>query len=237
MPIVVQCTNCQAKMKAPDGSEGRKAKCPRCGTLVTILALGLGDDAPAPPVESGDDAGHVTSVPKKSSPGAPPTPKKAQKSDFDFVDDDEPEQDEPLEEEDERPRKKSSSYSSSRKPARSSRDDDDDDDRPSRRSRRDDDDDYDDDDDRPRKKRRKRRSSSSSGGDSGMDGLFVNDGTTVGLCVVAFCCCWPITLILGIIGLVACSDPNAKRNALIVTIVSGVKAVIEVLYVMANGIG
>jgi hypothetical protein len=109
---------------------------------------------------------------------------------------------------DEPPRRRDDRYSD--EPRRRDRDDDDDD-RPRRRSR--DDDDYPD-------VRRPRQL-------SGMDGFFTNTGTFV-LAIVLIICCWPVPLILGIIGLATCKDDSARQRALIVTIVSGVLGVIGV---------
>ncbi len=53
-------------------------------------------------------------------------------------------------------------------------------------------------------------------GKSGLDGLFGN--TNIVLLIIFSICCNGIAFILGIIGLLVCTDPIAKRNALIVTI-------------------
>ena len=53
---------------------------------------------------------------------------------------------------------------------------------------------------------------------SGLDGIFGN--TNIILLVVFGICCSPIAFILGVVGLITCSDPLAKRNALIVTILA-----------------
>jgi hypothetical protein len=36
MPIEFQCTACQTAIRTPDGSEGKPARCPRCGAVVTV---------------------------------------------------------------------------------------------------------------------------------------------------------------------------------------------------------
>jgi predicted Zn finger-like uncharacterized protein len=47
--MLVTCTNCQSKIKVPDAAAGKKGKCPKCGTIITIPALGAVDEpAPAP---------------------------------------------------------------------------------------------------------------------------------------------------------------------------------------------
>lgn len=40
MPIHVICTGCQAKLKAPDTAAGKKTKCPKCQTIVSVPAGG-----------------------------------------------------------------------------------------------------------------------------------------------------------------------------------------------------
>lgn len=92
--------------------------------------------------------------------------------------------------------------------ARDRRDDYDDDDRPRRRER---DDDYD--DRRPRQL-------------SGMDGFFTNQFV---LAIILAICCNGLAVILGIIGLCICTDPTAKRNALIVTIIGAVITVVGLI--------
>ena len=72
---------------------------------------------------------------------------------------------------------------------------------------RDDDDDY---DDRPR-----RRGGSNQGG---LDGFFGNTTTFVLALVITFCCCSPFGIILGGIGAATCTNPDAKRNAIIVCV-------------------
>ena len=40
MPIQVICTGCQVKLKAPDTAAGKKTKCPKCQTIVSVPAGG-----------------------------------------------------------------------------------------------------------------------------------------------------------------------------------------------------
>src|SRR5438309_358701 len=54
----------------------------------------------------------------------------------------------------------------------------------------------------------------------GLDGMFAN--TNIVILIIFSFCCSPIAFILGIIGLITCTDPLAKRNALIVTILGAV---------------
>jgi hypothetical protein len=88
--------------------------------------------------------------------------------------------------------------------------DDDYEDRPRRRD--DDDDDYD-------VRRRPAKL-------SGMDGFFTN--TNIVVLVLFALCCNGIALILGIVGLITCTDEVAKRNALTVTIIGGIITVVGV---------
>ncbi len=69
MPIRFLCRSCQAKIKVPGGSEGRRVKCPRCGftqsvpTKVVMVdaktgrprddAGGVGEQPPTTPIEDG----------------------------------------------------------------------------------------------------------------------------------------------------------------------------------------
>ncbi len=143
MPVVVNCTKCQKKLKIPDELLGKKVKCPTCSAVFTAEASeAVAEDRPAPrpaakkpPVEEDDD---VPAPKAKRKPvdddddeevSAKPSKRKV-------VDDDD---------EDEPPKKMSKRKS----------DDDDDDDAPKKKSKRgrDDDDDDDDDDDRPSKRR------------------------------------------------------------------------------------
>jgi hypothetical protein len=62
-----------------------------------------------------------------------------------------------------------------------------------------------------------------------MDAFFGN--TNIVLLILLAVCCNGIALILGIIGLLTCKDPDAKNRALIVTIIGGI---ITALAVFAN---
>ncbi len=56
----------------------------------------------------------------------------------------------------------------------------------------------------------------------GLDGMFMNTHI-IFLLLFAFCCNY-IALILGIVGLLTCKHPQAKQNALIVTLISAIVA-------------
>ena len=55
---------------------------------------------------------------------------------------------------------------------------------------------------------------------TGMDAFF-GDTNTVLLVFLALCCNG-VALILGIVGLATCKDPQAKQNALVVTIIAAI---------------
>jgi hypothetical protein len=63
---------------------------------------------------------------------------------------------------------------------------------------------------------------SSGGRPGGLDGMFANTHI-VFLILFAFCCNY-LALILGIVGMLTCTDPRAKQNALVVTIISAIVA-------------
>jgi len=216
MPIQIQCPNCKARMKAPDGSEGRKAKCPRCGTLIPILSTGDSPDGGEEDVKGGDDAGLFSSTKKPSKPGTPAAKsdsKKTAKSDFDLGDETSKpvrkgkkvvEEDE--EEEEERPVRKG------RKPVEEDDEDD------SNMNFQDDDDDEE--EERPRKKkkkkRRRRRDDDYDREPSAMDETFNNN--FVWLVIITFCCCSPVGIIYGILGLTQCNEPANKTKAIILLV-------------------
>jgi hypothetical protein len=50
MPIRFACAQCDARVKTPDGSEGKKMKCPRCGHLQRVPEKGA-----APPPEKAEE--------------------------------------------------------------------------------------------------------------------------------------------------------------------------------------
>jgi hypothetical protein len=49
MAIVSICKSCDSKLKVPDQAAGRRAQCPKCGTVYTIPAARAIAAAPAPP--------------------------------------------------------------------------------------------------------------------------------------------------------------------------------------------
>jgi anaerobic C4-dicarboxylate transporter len=70
---------------------------------------------------------------------------------------------------------------------------------------------------------------------TGLDGWFTKTPTFVVSIVLAVIpCCSLIGLILGIVGLIVCKDPTARRNAIIVTAIG---AVIVVIGAILSGTG
>ena len=70
---------------------------------------------------------------------------------------------------------------------------------------------------------------------TGIDGMFAK--TNIVLLILFGFCCGQIALILGIVGLVACKDPRAKQNAMVVTIIAGVQWVIVVVAAVIGNLG
>jgi uncharacterized membrane protein len=62
---------------------------------------------------------------------------------------------------------------------------------------------------------------------TGMDAFFGN--TNIVLLIILAVCCNGIAVILGIVGLITCKDPQAKNNALIVTIIGGIITALAVI--------
>jgi hypothetical protein len=124
--ITFQCYACNQVLKVGSDKAGKKAKCIKCGTILTI------------PVESTEEPEVAEAEPAEASP--PPVPRRRSSRDDDeaFEDDDRPRRRSARDEdEDDRPRR------------RSSRDEEDDEDRPRRRRDRDEEED----EDRPRRRR------------------------------------------------------------------------------------
>jgi hypothetical protein len=62
--------------------------------------------------------------------------------------------------------------------------------------------------------------------------MFAN--TSIVALVLFGLCCGGIALVLGIVGLIVCKDELAKRNALIVTIISSITTFLNVLAAIAR---
>jgi len=118
-----------------------------------------------------------------------------------------------------------------KRPRRRRRDDEEDytDERPRRRRARDDDEYDDEDDDRSRRRRREMRDEDEAGGF--LDDTFAK--TSIVVLVLFSVLCGIVALLLSIAGVAACQRPLARRNALIVLIVSICwTAVATLLYVI-----
>jgi hypothetical protein len=65
---------------------------------------------------------------------------------------------------------------------------------------------------------------------SGLDKIFAE--TNIIILVLFAICCWglfAIPLVLGVIGMVTCKDPTAKKNATIVAAISGIFLALAVI--------
>ena len=69
MPIRFACAQCDARVKTPDGSEGKKMKCPRCGHLQRVPEKGAAAIIEDPPSETVEEA---TPAPPAATPQAEP---------------------------------------------------------------------------------------------------------------------------------------------------------------------
>jgi hypothetical protein len=67
----------------------------------------------------------------------------------------------------------------------------------------------------------------------GLDGMFGN--TNIVVLILFGVCCGGLAFILGIIGLITCTDPIAKRNALIVTILGGIFGGVHLVLGLVRG--
>jgi hypothetical protein len=66
MPFSIQCPACQAKLNAPDNLAGKRVKCPKCQTPVTVLAAGAPPAASVAPAASRAPA--AGAAPKAAAP-------------------------------------------------------------------------------------------------------------------------------------------------------------------------
>ncbi|MBY0456844.1 MAG: zinc-ribbon domain-containing protein, partial [Gemmataceae bacterium] len=97
MPIPVQCRECSARLNAPDAAAGKKVKCPKCGSPLTVPAA-----EPEPEFEEVDE-------PDAADEPAPKPKKKTAKAAVADDEDDRPKKskkDRDDEDEDDRPRPK-----------------------------------------------------------------------------------------------------------------------------------
>src|SRR4051795_2010122 len=72
MPRTIQCNHCGVVLNVPDGAEGRRLKCPKCGVKFAIGSGGVGVDPSAAgpsPKDAGKDksAGSTVLLSQKAS--------------------------------------------------------------------------------------------------------------------------------------------------------------------------
>ena len=77
----ITCTNCGAKIRVPDNAAGKKGKCPKCQTVMTIPAAGdpSADDLPKARAQEAVSAGGGTPFDFNEPADAPPAVKKSSK--------------------------------------------------------------------------------------------------------------------------------------------------------------
>jgi len=103
---------------------------------------------------------------------------------------------------------------------------------------RDYDDDEDDDDDRPRRRRRRDDDDYDDDRDvelSSMDVTFNNN--FVWLVIITFCCCSPVGIIYGILGLTQCNDPSNKTKAIILLVLGLIGIALNIFSALTNNQG
>lgn len=71
MPIRVSCSECGASFNAPDGSEGKRGKCPKCDAVITVRKP-VERTRPKPPLRPSKIAAERAA--KKAVKGKPPEP-------------------------------------------------------------------------------------------------------------------------------------------------------------------
>ncbi len=215
MPIVVECPDCGTKMRAPDGSEGRKAKCPGCQKLLTITAARPEEpeEPPAPP----------PSRRRRDEEEEAPSRRGVQEGRSRRRDEDEED-----EEERRSPAARRRRDEEDERPSRRRRDEDDE--RPSRRRRRDDE--YE--DDRPG-----RRPRFSRGYDPGQPGFSMTSMILGITSVPMTLCCWPIgvpiailAIIFGLLGM-----NKGGKNMGVAGLILGAVSLLLLILVLALNIG
>ncbi|HUT93141.1 MAG TPA: DUF975 family protein [Thermoguttaceae bacterium] len=77
MPIEFRCTQCSRLLRTQDETAGKKAKCPECGTILTIPIPGASPEMSAPP-----PVGPPRSPAVPPSPASPPPPGAGPQSPF-----------------------------------------------------------------------------------------------------------------------------------------------------------
>jgi hypothetical protein len=103
--MLIVCHGCQSKIRVPDRAAGKKGKCPKCGTILTIPAAAPPPDAAAPPplppelpeipeVDVHEEppaaplpTAYAADIPPPLPPEPPPVPKVSRRADRDDEDD------------------------------------------------------------------------------------------------------------------------------------------------------
>lgn len=68
MPIALECTSCEAKLKVADNLAGRSIKCPKCGNVTKVPAAGGAPAAPAAKKPAPQPAKALATAAKKPKP-------------------------------------------------------------------------------------------------------------------------------------------------------------------------
>jgi hypothetical protein len=71
MPIRFLCFNCAAKIKVPDGTHGRKVKCPSCNSMQRVPEESIVQPAPAPAEPAVETSSHIQDETPAVDPPAP----------------------------------------------------------------------------------------------------------------------------------------------------------------------
>lgn len=71
MPIEFRCTQCNRLLRTQDETAGKKAKCPECGTILTIPTLGRPPEAATPPPDRPEGVSPGPSPPPDTSADSP----------------------------------------------------------------------------------------------------------------------------------------------------------------------
>ena len=68
MPILVACESCRAQFKAPDGMAGKRCKCPKCGSALTVGQPTTQDTLPPPVMSAQMPAHRAVQIPLPTQP-------------------------------------------------------------------------------------------------------------------------------------------------------------------------
>jgi hypothetical protein len=196
MPIVIVCTSCQRKLRVPDNLLGKKVKCPACQNSFTAAA-----EEEIPTVEPEEEV----RVQKRKP--MPPPPKR------------EPEKPKPrpVDEDDD-----GKGYAFQKEPPP-----------PPREEYEDEEDEEEDEEEEERPRRRKRkgrtpgrstRSGISGGQMNFFDRTFGN--TNIVILILFALCCGGIALVFGILGIILCTDREARQRAILVVVIEVIAGVI-----------